>query len=83
MAARASDLVLAKHPELKKGALLEWVTDLSNGGSVYWIVDTEPEATPVYRVVGDRIEDIRGKPLPAGIQTRYRARRNAMKAVLP
>jgi hypothetical protein len=83
MAARASDLVLAQHPELKKGPLLEWVTDLSHAGSVYWIVDTEPEATPVYKVVGDRVEDIRGKPLPAGIQTRYRARRNAIKAVLP
>lgn len=35
MAARASDLVLAKHPELKKGPLLEWVTDLSNGEGVY------------------------------------------------
>jgi hypothetical protein len=83
MAARASDLLLAKHPELKKGPLLEWVTDLSNGGSVYWIVDTEPQPTPVYRVIGDRIEDIRGKPLPSGIQTRYRARRTAIKAVLP
>jgi hypothetical protein len=82
MAARASDLVLAKHPELKKGPLLEWVTDLSDGGSVYWIVDTEPQPMPVYKVVGNRIEDIRGKPLPAAIQTRYRARRNAMKAVL-
>jgi hypothetical protein len=83
MAARASDLVLAKHPELKKGPLLEWVTDLSNGGSVYWIVDTEPQPTPVYKVVGDRIEDIRGKPLPSAIQTRYQARRNAIKAMLP
>ena len=72
MAARASDLVLAQHPELKKGPLLEWVTDLSNGGSVYWIVDTEPEGTegtPVYRVLGGRVEDLRGKRLPAGIQT--------------
>ena len=83
MAARASDLVLAKHPELKKGPLLEWVTDFSNGGSVYWIVDTEPQPTPVYKVVGSRIEDIRGKPLPAEIQTRYHARRTAIKAVLP
>jgi hypothetical protein len=83
MAARASDLVLGKHPELKKGPLLEWVTDLSNGGSVYWVVDTEPQPTPVYKVVGDRIEDIRGKPFPPAIQTRYNARRNAMKAVLP
>jgi hypothetical protein len=83
MAAKASDLVLAKHPELKKGPLLEWVTDLSNGGSVYWIVDTEPKPTPVYRVVGDRIEDIHGKPLPPAIQARYNAKRNAIKAVLP
>jgi hypothetical protein len=83
MAARASDLVLANHPELKKGPLLEWVTDLSNGGSVYWIVDTEPQPTPVYKVVSGRIEDIRGRPLPAAIQTRYNARRNAIKAVLP
>jgi len=83
MAARASDLVLAKHPELKKGPLLEWVTDLSNGEGVYWIVDTKPQPTPVYRVVGDRIEDIHGKPLPPAIQTRYRARRNVIKAVLP
>lgn len=83
MAARASDLVLGKHPELKKGPLLEWVTDLSDGGSVYWIVDTEPQPTPVYKVTGDRIEDIRGKPLPASIQVRYNARRHAMKAVLP
>lgn len=83
MAAKASDLVLAKHPELKKGPLLEWVTDLSNGGSVYWIVDTEPQPTPVYKVVGGGIEDIRGKHLPAAIQTRYHARRTAIKAVLP
>jgi hypothetical protein len=83
MAARASDLVLAKHPELKKGPLLEWVTDISGGGSVYWIVDSEPQPTPVYRVVGDQIEDIRGKNLPPAIQKRYNARRNAIKAVLP
>jgi hypothetical protein len=83
MAARASDLVLAKHPELKKGPLLEWVTDLSNSGSVYWIVDTEPNPTPTYKVIADRIEDIRGKPLPSEIQTRYKARRNAIKAVSP
>jgi hypothetical protein len=83
MAARASDLVLAKHPELKTGPLLEWVTDLSNGRSVYWIVDTEPQPTPVYRVVGDRIEDIHGKALPPAIQRRYNARRSAIKAVLP
>jgi hypothetical protein len=83
MAARASDLVLANHPKLKKGPLLEWVMDLSNGGSVYWIVDTEPQPTPVYKVVGGRIEDIRGRALPDAIQTRYNARRNAIKAVLP
>ncbi len=83
MASRASDLVLAKHPELKTGPLLEWVTDLSDGGSVYWIVDTEPHPTPVYKVIGDRIEDIRGKPLPPTIQTRYNARRNAIKVVSP
>jgi hypothetical protein len=83
MAAKASDLVLAKHPELKNDPLLEWVTDLSDGGSVYWIVDTEPRPTPAYKVVGNRIEDIRSKPLPAAIQMRYNARRNAMKAVLP
>ena len=83
MAARSSDLVLAKHPELKKGPLLEWVTDLSDGGSVYWIVDTDPRPTPVYKVVSGRVEDIRGKPLPPAIETRYRARRTAIKAVLP
>jgi len=72
-----------KHPELKKGPLLEWVTDISGGGSVYWIVDSESQPTPVYRVVGDQIEDIRGKNLPPAVQKRYNARRNAIKAVLP
>jgi len=83
MAARASDLVLAKHPELKTGPLLEWITDLSNGGSVYWIVDTETQPTPVYKVTGDRIEDIHGKPLPLAIATRYKARQTAIRAARP
>ena len=82
LAAKASDLVFAKYPAFKKVSPQGWVTDSKNG-SVYWIVETKSGPSGAYKVIGNRVEDIHGKPLPPDIVTRFKARQNAMKAVLP
>ena len=89
IAARASDLVFAQHPELKKVWLQAWITDLHKDGDiVYWSAEMRTGLVPEYKITlvkggTPRIEDIHTQPLPATIATRYRARQTAVKAVLP
>jgi len=89
IAAEASDLVFATHPDFRKVTPQGWVTDLrKNGDVVYWIGETERGLAAAYKVTfapgsSPRVEDIHGIALPEAIVARYKARRTAIKAVLP
>jgi hypothetical protein len=86
IAARASDIVWAQHPEFKNVLPQGWITDQQRGGDVvYFIVEAKTGVTGAYKVTfarggSPRVEDIHGQSLPAAIATRYRARQTAMKA---
>jgi hypothetical protein len=88
IAAKASDVVWAQHPEFKKVALQGWITDLHHDGdNVYFIAETKrDELEEAYKVSFQRegspqVRDIHGQPIPPEIVTRYKARRTAMAAV--
>jgi hypothetical protein len=86
IAAKASDLVLAQHPEFKKISPQGWITDLQHDGDlVYFIAERNTGLSAAYKVTfphrgSPRVEDIHNTNLPAKIAVRYKARQTAMRA---
>ena len=87
LAAKASDLVLERHPDYRSVKPQWWISDLRDDGDVVYFIGGSP-AAPAYKVVFGKetapvVVDIHGQELPAELAVRLKALQTAIEGVIP